>query len=219
MTDSTAIPAPARRGGGRPTRSEAVRLDTDIRDAALHQFLEHGYEGASMEAIATTAGTTKATLYARYPSKEAIFLATLDWALTRKDWPVREPPPPDLEDLEGALRAIAKAAERRALDPSMVKLSRIAVAQAERFPDLARQSHAHPTRPRQSMVVALLEHHAATGAIVLREDPEVIAELFLGTVSSVPARLASFGVQLDRKSQARHTEAAIQIFLRALRPD
>src|SRR3990170_879801 len=83
--------------GRRPTLEQAAQLDRDVRDHALHLFLEHGYEGTSMNAIARAAGTTKASLYARFPSKESLFDSVLGWAIQRSDWPAPEPEPPDLD--------------------------------------------------------------------------------------------------------------------------
>jgi AcrR family transcriptional regulator len=204
------------RRGGRPTLEEAAKLDDDVRDHALRLFLEHGYEGASMDAIARAAGTTKASLYARFPSKEALFDSVLGWAIQRSDWPVPEPDPPDLDDLEGALTSIAHASLQRALDPAVVKLGRIAIAQASRFPDIARRSRAGAFW-RLQLVVELLERHAATGAIVA-DEPEILAEHFLAMVAGMPARLASLGIARDAADEEHRVEVAVQLFLRSLHP-
>lgn len=197
--------------------AEAERIDRDVRAAALALFLERGYDGTTMDAIAHAAGTTKASLYARFDSKEAVFGAVLGDATGRADWPVPEPPPPDLDDLEGALTEIADAGLRRATHPSMIKLSRIAVAEAARFPELARRLQANATWARRDVVVELLQRHAATGAIVA-EEPEILAEHFLAMAVGMPARLASFGIVRDPASQAHHTQVAVGLFVRGLRP-
>jgi len=191
-------------------------LDESVREAALRLFLEHGYETTSMEAIAKAAGTTKASLYARFPGKAEVFRSVLTWATNRPDWPFREPelPPPD--DLGAALSAVADAAATRALHPSMVKLSRIAAAQADRFPDVAERTQ-RTTRPRRRFLVELLRHHAAEGAI-RADDPELQADLFLAMVASGPARLATLGLTRDAAEQQRHTDAAVELFVRSLRP-
>ncbi|SFG47233.1 transcriptional repressor C-terminal [Streptomyces mirabilis] len=136
----------------------------------------------------------------------------------RTDWPLPEPPEPDPDNLEGALTAIADAALRRALDPSMVRLGQIAIAHASRFPEIARQVHGAGFWPRRQLVGDLLHRHAATGAIVLDDDPDILAEHFLGMVSGAPARLASFGIVRDADEQERHTRAAVRLFLRSLAP-
>jgi AcrR family transcriptional regulator len=219
MTSDSMAPTTTRtpRRSGRPTSEETARLDFEVREHALRLLLERGYEGTSMDAIAVAAGTTKASLYARFPSKDALFRTVLTWAVRRPDWPAPEPAPPAFDDLEGALRAIAQAARRRALDPAMVQLSRVAVAQAARFPDVARRIQDVVTWPRMQLVADLLRHHAATGAIDAPE-PEILAEHFLALVAGIPARLASFGILRSPEVQEHHLDAALTLFLRGVAP-
>ncbi|TCN50036.1 TetR family transcriptional regulator [Rhodococcus sp. SMB37] len=205
-----------RRRGGRPTREEAGKLDEAVRESALRLFLENGYEGTTMNAIAAAAGTTKPSLYARFPTKEDVFRSVLGWAMSRSDWPWPEPELPDFDDLEKALTAIAGTAVRRALDPSMIKLQQVAVAYASRYPDIARKALGSGYWPRTRQVAELLRRHAATGSIVA-DDPDALAELFLGMAAGAPARLASFGI--IRENPDEHTRAAVTLFLRSLRPE
>jgi AcrR family transcriptional regulator len=46
--------------------------------AAREAFLEKGYDGVSMDEVANRAGVAKQTVYARYASKDALFLAVVD---------------------------------------------------------------------------------------------------------------------------------------------
>lgn len=46
-------------------------------DAALKQFLRHGYDGTSMQAVADEAGVTKPVVYACFRSKDELFRALL----------------------------------------------------------------------------------------------------------------------------------------------
>ncbi len=48
-----------------------------VLDAAFELFLERGYDGTSMDAIARAIGVTKPVVYACYPSKEELFKALL----------------------------------------------------------------------------------------------------------------------------------------------
>jgi len=65
---------PRRRGEQR--RGEELRRH--ILFAAKDVFLETGYERASMDTVAARAGTSKRSLYARFESKDKLFLAVLD---------------------------------------------------------------------------------------------------------------------------------------------
>lgn len=73
VTDSR---GPRRRG--RPSAERAAEIDEAIRSAALEIFLTVGYEATSMDAITAAAKVSKGTLYARHPSKEALFRSLLE---------------------------------------------------------------------------------------------------------------------------------------------
>jgi AcrR family transcriptional regulator len=66
-----------------PRRKRAAHLGPERRrplvlDAAYRLFLERGYDGASMEAIAEAAGVSKPVVYDCFASKEELFTAMLD---------------------------------------------------------------------------------------------------------------------------------------------
>lgn len=67
--------AMVRRGRGRPRDAEKGAM---IRDATWRVLAERGYEGLTFEAVAESAGCTRATLYRRFPSKVALIAAILD---------------------------------------------------------------------------------------------------------------------------------------------
>ncbi|HNW27891.1 MAG TPA: TetR/AcrR family transcriptional regulator [Spirochaetota bacterium] len=57
------------------TKKEAKDKRTkDILDAAIHEFVERGYEATSMESIAARAGLTKGGLYYHFESKDDILI-------------------------------------------------------------------------------------------------------------------------------------------------
>src|SRR5271157_1063203 len=62
---------------GRPPRELAGEVEERILCAARQAFLDHGFEGASIDRIAVAARSGKATIYARYPSKQALFAAAI----------------------------------------------------------------------------------------------------------------------------------------------
>jgi AcrR family transcriptional regulator len=77
-----AAPARTDKKAAPPGRKRAAHLGPERRrpevlDAALKLFLEGGYEGTSMEAIARAAGVTKPVVYACFPGKEELFRALL----------------------------------------------------------------------------------------------------------------------------------------------
>src|ERR1700743_336175 len=63
---------------GRPPAEEVASRAERLLDVATEVFLEQGFKGASMSEIARRAGASKQTLYARYPSKAALFAGLVE---------------------------------------------------------------------------------------------------------------------------------------------
>lgn len=90
-------------------RSRAAHLGPERRrplvlDAAMGLFLEHGYEGASMEEIARAAGVSKPVLYDCFDGKAALFRALYQREDARVMAEVRAAlPEGEVEDPETAL--------------------------------------------------------------------------------------------------------------------
>jgi AcrR family transcriptional regulator len=120
---------------GRPPRGLAGKVEERILDAAGKVFLEHGFQGASVDEIAEAASAGKPTIYARYPGKQALFTAVVERLVRRNT---------SLDALscaggsvEQRLDALAAIILGRVLTPETIGLIRVAVAEARRFPDLA----------------------------------------------------------------------------------
>ncbi|MEU4313733.1 TetR/AcrR family transcriptional regulator [Nocardia sp. NPDC024068] len=203
---------------GRPTSTEAAELVERLREAAVQTFLERGYDGATMEAIARAAGVTKQTLYARYPDKRAVFAEVIPWAMSRRDPQAQIVTPPDA-DLGTSLLALAREALARISDPQLAKLQRIAMHEASRFPEFAVSAETVAWSPRLRAVRDLLRSHREAGHIELAaDDIELAAEHFLVLVESEPWRMAEFGVYRTPEQTERHLRFAVTLFLRALQP-
>lgn len=201
---------------GRPTRAEATQLKERLREGAVSAFLEFGYDGATMEAIAQAAGVTKRTLYARYADKRAVFLDVIPWAFSRAvDRDVRRRTNDD--DLLAALTEIGRGAIKRALDPDTRRLHRIVMNESGRFPEFEISAETLGWSRRQRQVMDLLRHHQEAGAIEV-DDIELAAEHFLAMVEALPARLADFGILRSKRQEERHLKLAVNLFLRGILP-
>jgi TetR/AcrR family transcriptional regulator len=73
------VEAPARQG--RQTDETAERTKEAIIKAAVSEFGEHGFEGASLRDIASCAGTTHGLIRHHFGSKDEIFKACVDYAV------------------------------------------------------------------------------------------------------------------------------------------
>lgn len=63
------------------TTARTARRNTTkarIQDVALELFLEHGYQGASLEAIVAKAGGSRRNIYELFGNKEGLFVACIE---------------------------------------------------------------------------------------------------------------------------------------------
>jgi AcrR family transcriptional regulator len=61
----------------KPGRPRDARVDAAVSEATRAVLAEHGFGGATVEAIAARAGVGKATIYRRWPSREALLLGVM----------------------------------------------------------------------------------------------------------------------------------------------
>jgi TetR/AcrR family transcriptional regulator, mexJK operon transcriptional repressor len=122
---------------GRPSPARAAAIEGMIRAAGLEVFLEAGYEAANMDAVAARARVSKATLYTRFDSKEALFRAVLAdqnklvSKLTAQG--LQQPPP----DFGLRLRYHARAILDAFRSEHFRRLDRLVTSARASFPDMA----------------------------------------------------------------------------------
>jgi len=186
--EGSGAPVRLRGHGGRPSRLESAQLSDRILDVATALFLGHGFGATSIEAVARRAGISKRTFYHRFRGKEMVFEAVVRRLIER--WT----PPLDAALFEGAslsetLRRAAETMIEVALTPEALALHRVVIAEATRFPGLARILHELGAATGIERIARVLEPRIASGE--LRPiDPGFAAEQFILMVVSGPRRRA-----------------------------
>ncbi|MBL8380223.1 MAG: TetR/AcrR family transcriptional regulator [Burkholderiales bacterium] len=104
-----------------------------ILKASIEAFLANGYQATRMDSIGDRAGVSYATLYKHFPSKEELFLATLDHVCARlfERWKSLAVP----EDVEGGLNAIGRNYLAAVSDPDLVATMRMIIGQVNELPE------------------------------------------------------------------------------------
>lgn len=97
-------------------RRRGAELETALLDAAWDELNAIGFEGLTYEAVAARAGTSRAVLYRRWPTKRELVLA----ALSRKAPPVPNEPP-DTGNLRSDVIALLRFVVRQVLDLAPVR--------------------------------------------------------------------------------------------------
>ena len=209
-----------RRSGGRPTREEAEARDARLLDVATSLFMERGFDGTSIDAVAEAAGVGKPTVYARYRDKRDLFAAVLRGRI--RSWLAPVSAAAEAQATETTPKSIKKTLHelRRhmvayTLAPEAGALQRILSAQAVQFPELAKLANEEGWLRAVRGVSSILRQSAARGHIKV-DDPELAADMFLNLVLGHCKRLALYGIATDPKTEERHRNAAVDFFLNGI---
>ncbi|MBV9750058.1 MAG: TetR/AcrR family transcriptional regulator [Acetobacteraceae bacterium] len=151
-----------------------ARKRAAILDGARTVFLRDGFGGSSMDEVARAAGVGKQTVYRHFGSKEALF----EGLLAEMCGSVFAAPALQVRDLPGALREIGRAFVQVVTEPANLALFRIVVAEAGRFPKLARRFHETGVAAAVAYVAGLLARE--TG--IKQAKAESVAATFLEMV-------------------------------------
>ncbi|MDJ0322182.1 TetR/AcrR family transcriptional regulator [Cryobacterium sp. PH31-AA6] len=121
--------AHAVRKRGRPTEEERVERRTQILEAALPVFLEHGFGATTVDQLAAAARVTKRTLYSYFGNKAGVFteMQRRLAAMVSGDTPAHD-----------TLASLATRIVLRLHSAEMIGLHRLVIAESLRFPELAR---------------------------------------------------------------------------------
>ena len=208
---------------GRPPRELAGEVETRILDAARRVFLERGLAGASMDEIAGRACAGKPTIYARFSSKEALFTAVVMQSVAA-NIARYEALTPTGATIEDRLESVAVAVLQWILVSDAIRLMRVAIAEAPRFPDLASSVYGM-ARDRATQAVARLLAEAAqsdelgTLPAFAPERVTTTTRFFQDVVVLPLVMRALFGEQLNelRAEIGPHVRGSVAFFLGACR--
>lgn len=207
-------PAPPLRHGGGPGRPKDLVKRNAILAAAKTLFLEHGYSGASMDAIAAGAGVSKLTVYSHFGDKETLFNAAVHSTcdemvpdtlfIADACGPLRE----QLLDIGRAFFSLvtseaALATQRMMLSPST--------------DDQTRRMfwHAGPERLNAAFG-ACLSPRVAAGELHI-QDMDLAASQFFCLVKGElhNSMMCGLACRDDPQAAERHVTSAVDLFLRA----
>jgi len=197
--------------------AERDEKELAVLNAAVPVFLAHGFSAATTDMIQREAGVSKATMYARFPDKEALFAAAIEArcaSMTAAIQAIRVSP----GDIAGTLAVIASSYLDIILAPSSLALFRVIVAEAPRFPKLARRFFLAGPEVFVATVRGRLDEAARAGEIDIGPvGLEAAADLFIGMVRS--QALLECMTHPDTNPSAvqrdRWTRLAVDTFLRA----
>ena len=188
-----------------------------ILAAAERAFLASGFGAVTMDAIAREAGVSKATVYAHFTGKEALFGAVIAHVSERRydGFSIETLDP---RDIEASLTTITHRFLDLVLAPEVIALNRIIIGEVTRFPVLAQVFwEAGPERTRQQLET-FFRRAGAAGVIAVR-DPRLAAEQFAALARGEIHLRGLFRVEEpgDPTALSAAAASAVATFLRAFR--
>jgi TetR/AcrR family transcriptional repressor of mexJK operon len=180
--------------------------------AATSSFLARGY-ASSVDDIARRAGVAKQTVYAHFPSKDALFKQVAH-DLVRRVLVELEGEP---QDLRASLERFATAYRERVLCTQGIATFRTVLPEIQRFRTLAKSMYAASAGEMVRQLAAYLERAMDVGRL-RRDEPQFAAELLLGMLVGQDRLKRLFGVSQHNGSDAARSAHIIDCFLRAYAP-
>jgi AcrR family transcriptional regulator len=184
-----------------------------VLKGAREVFLADGFEGASVDEIARVAGVSKATLYNYFPDKRLLFME-----VARSECARQADAPMDLAAACCTPREVLRAAAGHILSVSLsdfgMRMFRICVAEADRFPDLGRQFYESGPMLIRSKIRDYLHSAAAKGELVI-DDFDLAADQFaeLCRADLVPRVLFNIDPDVSEEDRRRVIDGAVETFL------
>ena len=202
--------------------TRSARKHREMMQAATDAFIAKGYEGASMEEIATRAGVSKQTLYKHFADKERLFEEIVLATTGQVDAVVALVTSglAGTVDLASDLRRLARQMLTTLMDEELLKLRRLVIANAERAPALGRAWYAKGFERVLASLSAAFEQ-LSERKLLRPSDPTVAANHFVAMLLWIPINEAMFTgdarlrTPADLKAMA---DAAADAFLAAYGP-
>jgi len=164
---------PKRRSRGRPRLEQVANIENELVEVALSEFLKHGYGDTSMANIVKAAGVSKTTLYSRFSSKEALFIAMMRKMIEGDlSTQIRADPSPS-RSLADMLREFSYRSLQISLDPVHYGVIRLIYGESHRFPEL-RKAGEQLAQTSVSGILNILAGYAEREGLVFR-NPEIPA--------------------------------------------
>ncbi len=178
-------------------------------------FTRDGFEGVSMDDIAGQAGVSKATLYSRFASKEALFEGVVRARVESHPVVV----PPDLSD-RGDFRRTLESFGHRLMailtHPGVRAMHRLLITHREQHPELLAIVHRNGPRRMQEEVAALLRRGHELGHVRV-PDAMLAADQLVSMWKGMAQVAMEMGIAGPRTPAEgkRHVRACTGVLLRA----
>ncbi len=151
-------------------------------DAARELFISQGFEGTTLGDVVDRAGGSLSTIYKLFGNKEGLLDAVIFEKSRSGEALIREIGENERDPVE-ALCKLAQALTERFLDQGDIALVRVVLGYSIENQSFAHRFYEDTVKPTRLAMRTLFEKWQAEGH-PLMEEPELLAEMFLGMIIS-----------------------------------
>ena len=184
--------------------------------AATELFLDKGYDGTSMDDIAAKAAVSKPTVYKYFSDKERLYAEIVRATTGEIDDLVRLVTETMVgsKNVESALVVLARRFITALMQPDVLRLRRLVIANADRFPDVGRSWYEQGFE-RVLATLATSFQFLAARKLLRVDDPLLAANHFVGMLLWIPINKAMFtgDPRSSPDELERSAVAAVRAFL------
>lgn len=188
-------------------------------DAAAGVFLERGYLGTSVDAVAAAVPVSKQTVYKHFGDKEGLFTQMVVETIEEVSAPFLE----RLEEVgetqsrDADLRELGRSLIRIVMQPRVQRLRRLVIAEVGRFPELGRRYFEAAPRRTIDGLARLLGRLSERGLLRV-EYARLAAAHFNWLVVSIPMNEVMLTGDHERFTAAEldaFADSGVEVFLSA----
>ena len=176
-------------------------------------FAQDGYEGASMSRIAACAGVSKGTLYNYFAGKAELFSAWVGQECESNLSNVFDATDLDSQ-VEAGLLTLGERILRMMMSPTGLTIYRLTVAEASKFPVLARAFYDAGPAHATAFMAEWLKGQTRSGSLCI-PDPVFAADQFFALCQTRIGMLRRLGLleQIDEAMLRQVVQGAVAMFL------
>jgi len=190
---------------GRPTVEEAVAIEERLLRRVWQLYVDGGFANVSYDAIAAAERMSKRTIYARYPSKDALFRGAVERRMQR--W-ISENHLASDSRFEDPVQAFVELSLAVLLTPDALAMSRILREEDGRFADLAERVR-YGLHVAVARLAQLLMAKGMTGDTDAQDTARSIVDLLMGCAMST-------GPILNEKARSHYLDDQLPRIFKAV---
>ena len=203
-----------------PTRTRVTRRGMErkaqILQVATELFLEHGFDGVSIDDIVLTVGGSKTNVYSHFGNKEGLFRAVIE---NLCELFLRNFKKINLsgKDARTGLTQLGTTLLKSLMLEKHIAFQRLVLAESGRFPGLGQTWFDDGPQQSRLRIAGFIAQCQQAGQL-RNSDPKISATLFHDMLVFNPTHLSTIGRPPSTQAVHRHVRQVVELFMQGMIP-